>query len=210
MSTSRCSYSPPCAADGRPVGGSADDYLLYFPVAADYGAERCHSSSWSWRAKRWSSRFLPEQSSTASQLSLKRTSERTAEQFVGFPVSRGGLPDLRPGQSSSSSSHVPARDQEGLDEPGEVVCALFPVRKSAEVAGHVSARVPPHSSSWTPAACEAPSGSDAWVELYDDVKSKTYYWNRRTNSTAWVAPAGVEVVWVGKQGTYALPPLPPE
>ena len=43
--------------------------------------------------------FLPEQSSTASQLSLERTSERTAEQFVGFPVSRGGLPDFRPGKS---------------------------------------------------------------------------------------------------------------
>ena len=55
------------------------------------------------------------------------------------------------------------------------------------------------ASSWTPAGYEAPSGSDEWVELYDDVKSKTYCWNRRTNSTAWVAPAGVEVVWVGKQ-----------
>ena len=62
--------------------------------------------------------------------------------------------------------------------------------KSAEVAGQVSARVPPHSSSWTPAAYEAPSGSDEWVELYDDVKSKTYCWNRRTNSTAWVAAGG--------------------
>ena len=26
-------------------------------AAADYGAERRHSSSWSWRVKRWSSRF---------------------------------------------------------------------------------------------------------------------------------------------------------
>ena len=31
--------------------------------------------------------------------------------------------------------------------------------------------MPPHSSSWTPAAYEAPSGSDDWVELYDEVKS---------------------------------------
>ena len=47
----------PCAADGRPVGGRADDYLLFFVIAVDYGVECCHSSSWSWRAKRRSSRF---------------------------------------------------------------------------------------------------------------------------------------------------------
>ena len=29
------------------------------PAAARYGAERRYSSSWSWRAKRWSSRFSP-------------------------------------------------------------------------------------------------------------------------------------------------------
>ena len=89
--------------------------------------------------------FLPGQCSTASQLSLERTSERIAEQIVGFPVSRGGLQDFHPGQVSSSSSHVPVRDQEGLDELGEGFFTLFPVGKSAEVAGQVSARVPPHS-----------------------------------------------------------------
>ena len=70
--------------------------------------------------------FPPEQSSTASQLSLERTSVRIAEQIVDFPVSRGGLQDFRPGQVSSSSSHVPARDQEGLDEPGEGFFRTFP------------------------------------------------------------------------------------
>ena len=33
----------PCAlrgADGRTAGGSADDQILFFPIAADYGAER--------------------------------------------------------------------------------------------------------------------------------------------------------------------------
>ena len=73
--------------------------------------------------------FLPGQSSTATPSSKKRTSERIAEQIVGFPVSRGGLPDFRPGQVSSSSSHVPARDQEGLDEPGEGVFRSFPSGK---------------------------------------------------------------------------------
>ena len=70
--------------------------------------------------------FLRGQSSTTSSFSLERTSERISEQSVGFPVSRGGLQDFRPGQFSSSSSHVPARDQEGLDEPGEVFFRTFP------------------------------------------------------------------------------------
>ena len=55
--------------------------------------------------------------------------------------------------------------------------------------------MPRHVSSWTPAAYEVPSGSDEWVELYDAVTSKTKNWNRRTNSTVWKAPAGVEVDW---------------
>ena len=49
----------------------------------------------------------------------ERISERNVEQIA---VSRGfgeGLQDLLPGQSSSSSSHDPARVAEALDEPGE-------------------------------------------------------------------------------------------
>ena len=61
--------------------------------------------------------------------------------------------------------------------------------------------MPPHSSSWTPAAYEASSGSDVWVELYDDVKSKTYYWNRRTRLSSWLPPEGIKVVWVGMRDT---------
>ena len=51
-------YANRCSryAAGGTAGGSADDRILFL-VAADYGAERRHSSSWSWRAKRWSSRF---------------------------------------------------------------------------------------------------------------------------------------------------------
>ena len=50
---------------GGTAGGSADDNILFL-VAADCGAERRHSSSSSWRAKRWSSRFsLLNKSSTA-------------------------------------------------------------------------------------------------------------------------------------------------
>ena len=55
--------------------------------------------------------------------SKKRISERIVEQIVHIPG--GSLQDFRPGQSSSSSSHVPARVHEALDEPGEGFFALF-------------------------------------------------------------------------------------
>ena len=57
--------------------------------------------------------FFPGQSSTALP-SAERISERIVEQNVDFCVG-GGLQDFRPGQSSSSSSHVPARVSEALD-----------------------------------------------------------------------------------------------
>ena len=102
--------SPPCAADGRPVGGSADDYLLFFVTTADYGAERCHSSSsWSWRAKRRSSRFSSEDRVQQRRIRLwKRISEQIVEQTVDIPAAGGGLADFRPGQSSSPVAHSPA------------------------------------------------------------------------------------------------------
>ena len=96
--------------------------------------------------------------------------------------------------------------------------------KSARAAASPSAELPREVSSWTPAAYEAPSGSDVWVELYDDVKSKTYYWNRRTRLSSWLPPEGIKVVWVGmrdaeggvyywhmetRDSTWNLPPLPP-
>ena len=98
--------------------------------------------------------FLPGQSSTAPQ---ERISERIMEHCVRIP--RGGLQGFRAGQSSSSS-HFPAGIPEDVDEPGEGFFALFSVGKSAEVAGQVSAHLPWHVSSWTPAACVQPRGSD--------------------------------------------------
>ena len=41
-------------------------------------------------------------------------------------------------------------------------------------------------------------GSDVWVRLHDGETDQSYYWNRRTSETAWRAPLGVEVVWVGR------------
>ena len=40
VSTSRCSHSPQCAADGGTAGGSADVRFLFFVIAADCGAAR--------------------------------------------------------------------------------------------------------------------------------------------------------------------------
>ena len=78
--------------------------------------------------------FLPEQSSTAtsSSSSLERISERNVEQNVDSRCFGGGLPDFRPGLSSSSSSHDPARVPKALDKPGEGgFFALFSKLKKA-------------------------------------------------------------------------------
>ena len=159
--------------------------------------------------------FSSGQRSTASP-SKKRISERIVEQIVD-PVSRGSLP-------GSSSSHSPAGDEERADEPGKGVFHTFPQnKKSAKGASHSGSELLPESSPSTPAA--QLEGSVEWVRLRERHAGKTYFWNRRTNSTVWRAPAGVEVVWYGEKDeeggvwywhrdtratTFELPPLPPE
>ena len=81
--------------------------------------------------------FLPEQSTTALT-TLERISERTVEQIVDIP-SGVGL-----GQGSSSSA--PAEE----DFAG--FFRTFPHGKKVRSAGQVSADLPQHVSSWTPAA----------------------------------------------------------
>ena len=107
--------------------------------------------------------FLPVQSSTAispsgkrlSELiveqfvcpsSAKRTSERIVEQIVDIP-SGVGL-----GQGSSSSACPAEEDFTG-------VFRTFPHGKKVRSAGQVSADLPWHVSSWTPAAYGQPRGS---------------------------------------------------
>ena len=51
---------------------------------------------------------FPEQSATAFGEADHRFPAASVEQIVDFTVSGGGLQDLRPGQSSASSSHSPA------------------------------------------------------------------------------------------------------
>ena len=102
--------------------------------------------------------------------------------------------------------------------------ALFPkLKKSAKGASHSGSELLPESSPSAPAA--QLEGSVEWVRLRERHAGKTFFWNRRTNSTVWRAPAGVEVVWFGERNeqgavcywhrdtrasTFDLPPLPPE
>ena len=103
--------------------------------------------------------------------------------------------------------------------------ALFLPQKSAKLASH--SRVPASVSPSTPAAqLEVVPLPDSieWLQLRERFAGKACYWNRRTDSTVWQAPAGVEVVWYGEKdeeggiwfwhrdkrvSTFDLPSLPP-
>ena len=53
--------------------------------------------------------------------------------------------------------------------------------------------------------------SAEWVQFRASATCKPYYWNRRTNATAWKPPPGINVVWVGEReesGTGTRVPLP--
>ena len=136
----------------------------------------------------------------------------TAEQNVDIPVPRGDRTLL----PASSSAVLPVTASQG-------VFRTFPQnKKSAKVTSHMGSELPPHSSSSTAAA--QLEGSVEWVRFREMHAGKTYYWNRRTNSTVWRAPAGVDVVWYGEKdekggvyfwhrdtrvSTFILPSLPP-
>ena len=88
---------------------------------------------------------------TATSSSLERISERTVEQFVDIPVpAGGGLHGIRLDPGGPSSSAV-LRHERGHRDLGTFAHDV----KSARSAGSSSARVHPHSSSWTLASCEA-------------------------------------------------------
>ena len=138
--------------------------------------------------------------------------QRTIEQTVDIPVPRGDR-TLHP---ASTSSVLPVTASQG-------VFRTFPQNKqSAKVTSHSGSELPPHPSSSTAAA--QLEDSVEWVRLREKHAGKTYFWNRRTNSTVWRAPAGVEVVWYGEKdekggvwywhrdtrgSVFDLPPLPP-
>ena len=86
--------------------------------------------------------FFPGQSSTAAA-------------DVDIPVPRGDLQGFLPGQGFTASSSLSG----AADEAGQGVFRTFPHGKKVRSAGQVSADLPRHISSWTPAAYEQPRGS---------------------------------------------------
>ena len=165
---------------GRTVGGSTDDHLLFF-FTADCGAERQHSSSWSWRATSRSSRFSPRQRSTAVHASLERSSERIVEQIVDSRVLGGGF------SASSSSSR---------EHAGEGVFRTFPrIKKSPKLGSHSGAELLPESSPSTLSAHQmandertsmVDANGHAWVRL--DTALGTFWQNLDTGHQQWRPP----------------------
>ena len=147
---------------------------------------------------------LPGQGSPASG---KRISERIVEQIVGFPEQTvEQIVDTSPcdgcGQGASSSAGL-------ADEDFTVGFSHFSSwKKKVRSAGQVSADLPRHVSSWTPAAYGQPSGSieqekekekelkaekeededpTGWNLAFDEY-GRQYFWHRRTRRTAWEIP----------------------
>ena len=109
--TPRCSHSPPRAADGRTVGGSADGASLCTGshCRAGHWVERYSGTGGAdrgvpgWRRRSGSLQgSLPGQGSTAN-----------AEQIVDIPA-RGGLQGFLPGQGSSTSSRLLENTDDGI------------------------------------------------------------------------------------------------
>ena len=134
--------------------------------------------------------FLPGQGPTAPSLSLERISEQIVEQTVDIPVSVGGLPDFRPGQSSSSVAHSPAAWLNTEDEPFQGGFRTFsPDEKSATVTRHMGASVPRHVSSSTSSAY----GPRTWVDddtgevwtLLTDQALGSWWYSSRTHRSQW-------------------------
>ena len=117
--------------------------------------------------------------------------KRTANKIAYLPAPRSGVRRLQgflPEQSSSSSSHDPARGFEALDEPGYGFFRTFPqFQKSATQPPHSGSEMPPHSSPWTPAAYdtsmvleeeaeEEEEPEDEPVEFVEYVQHDGHWW----------------------------------
>ena len=119
-------------------------------------------------------RLVPSRSSTSLLVEVFKVSSQDRVRGVRtkslpFPLLVAGLQDFLPGQSSSSSSHDPARVHEDADELGQVVFSHFsPSQKSATQPPHSGSELPPHSNPWTPAACDVPMVLEVEEEECED------------------------------------------
>ena len=95
------------------------------------------------------------------------------EQNVDIPVAGGGLHGYFPGQSSSSVARSPADGLNTEDETFQVVFRTFPQnKKSATVPPHSRSELPPHSSPWTPAACDVSIALEEEEESEEDFEGE--------------------------------------
>ena len=70
---------------------------------------------------------------------------------------------------------------------------------SAQLGGHVSSSTLSANQMVRAGEPVDSDGSIEWVMMRDGDTGQTFGWNRRTNSIAWNAPAGVEAVWVAEK-----------
>ena len=128
------------------------------------------------------------------------------EQIVRFPGK--GLQDSRPGQVSpaSSSFQSPAGSDDDANEPGDGVFRTFPNGKKVRSAGQVSADMPRHVSSWTPAAYEQSKGFHEKEKEKEEAEyeRRMQILNRRVRDDIPLSPTEY-AAWRRWSG---LPPLP--
>ena len=109
--------------------------------------------------------FPPEQSSTATLSSEERISERIVEQIVDIPG--GGLKVFAQVRGHLHHPHLQLVFMKTQMSLVKGFSHFSPWEKSAEVAGQVSAHLPRHVSSWTPAACVQPRRSEEAARCTD-------------------------------------------
>ena len=96
----------------------------------------------------------------------------------------GGLQGLRPGQSSSSSSHFPAGIPEVLNGPGEGFVHTFPrPKRSAKLGSRSGSELSAHFTSSTPAAhVDSLSGVELLADLLIVPQTTTRQENNKTKT----------------------------
>ena len=106
---------------------------------------------------------------------------------------------FRPRRSSSSSSHVPARVPEALDEPGQGFFRTFPkILKSAKSGSHSTQRVPASFNPSTPAPQQRVRLKE-WMILDEH---GLYFWNMDTEERRWQMEEGLNPRWWLRDGQY--------
>ena len=170
---------------------------------------------------------LPGQSSTLSPFP-KRISERFVEKFaVSSPAERISERIVEQIAVPSTTERLSERIVEQIAAGGD-----FPSRRAGPrvvLPRHGSAAAGAEQLadivSWPDHVDEHLPESAEWVLFRATATDRAFHWNRRTNTTAWKPPPGINVVWVGEKpeaggvwywhkgtcaSTYDLPPLPPE